>query len=100
MHGDSACVTRVVDETGTHGLTYFGAHLTAAQAASTYPAIGEEIAEALQVTIYDPVWGPSWLLWDRLGQRDWDNPAPPVTALAAGQGGPARLVLPGGRVER
>jgi hypothetical protein len=37
---------------------------------------------ACYVTIYDPEWGPQSLLWDRLGQRDWDNPAPPEPETA------------------
>jgi hypothetical protein len=32
---------------------------------------------ACHVTIYDPEWGDESLLWDRLGEPDWDNPSPP-----------------------
>jgi hypothetical protein len=43
---------------------------------------------AAYVTIHDPEWGDHRLLWDRLGQPDWDNPTPPkeppVSQAAAG----------------
>ena len=37
---------------------------------------------AAYVTVYDPRWGDHRLLWDRLAQPAWDNPAPPETATS------------------
>jgi uncharacterized protein DUF6919 len=39
--------------------------------------------DACYVTVYDPQWGDESLLWDRLSQPDWDNPAPPPAPSAA-----------------
>lgn len=90
---DSVQVTKAVLPDGTeYEQTDFGYRLTAQEAFEEFgggPA-GEEIADAVRVTIYDPEWGNHRLLWDRLAEPDWDNPAPPAPPVA-GLRDPAQL---------
>jgi len=76
------------------GYGQFGARLSASAMSLEFTGISgevwDEIDDMARITIWDPQWEPSRLLWDRLAQRDWDNPAPPVPPSSA----PAPSVMP------
>lgn len=66
------------------GFGQFGARLSASAMGLEFTGISDgacdEIDSMARITIWDPQWEPSRLLWDQLAQRDWDNPTPPPSA--------------------
>lgn len=66
------------------GFGQFGARLSASAMGLEFTGISGEVWDEIdgmaRITIWDPQWEPSRLLWDQLAQRDWDNPTPPPSA--------------------
>jgi hypothetical protein len=52
--------------------------------------------DAAYVIVHDPEWGDHSLLWDRLGQRDWDSPAPTAKTVSNPASGAGATTTSGG----